>query len=171
MTNTPLADKAYKGFFIFCAKDVLKLFLSIIVMALISIFWGIIALCVYKVHRKNKTCTKVAKGLLKELKSSFGIHMMPKYTGKLSFKIEKDTSMNVNYEKGVFERLPFSYKGPDSLSEPKEVTVMYDFKNPKNYYIKEGYWGLVAVIIPTTFCFISIFLTVILIVGFYLQYI
>ena len=138
-------------------------------MVIISNVWGIIALCVYKVHCKNKTCTKVAKGLLKELKSHFGIHTMPKFTGELSFKTEKGESINVNYEKGVFERLPFSYNGPDSLSEPKEVTVIYDFKNPKNYYIKDGYWGLVAVIIPTTFCFIFIFLTVFLTVGFYLR--
>ncbi len=146
------------------------MFLLIIVMAIISIVWGNIALCAYKVHCMNKTCTKVAKGLLKELKCDFvGIHTMPKFTGKLSFKTEKGSNINVNYEKGVFERLPFSYKGPDSLSEPKEVTVMYDLKRPINYYIKEGYWGLVAVIIPTTFYFIFIFLTVFLNVGFYLQ--
>ena len=58
---------------------------------------GKYTLCAYKVHCKNKTCTKVAKGLLKELKCDFvGIHTMPKFTGKLSFKTEKGSNINVN---------------------------------------------------------------------------
>lgn len=85
---------------------------------------------------------------------------MSEFTGELSFETEKGESINVNYEKGVFERLPFSYKGPNSLFELKEVTVMYDLKDPTNYYIKDGYRGLLAVIIPAIYFFISIFLTV-----------
>ena len=116
------------------------MFLLIIVMAIISIVWGNIALCAYKVHCMNKTCTKVAKGLLKELKCDFvGIHTMPKFTGKLSFKTEKGSNINVNYEKGAFERLPFSYYFNNLFAYALFLAIY-------------TYWGLVAVIIPTTFC-------------------
>ena len=119
--------------------------LEIVISAIYFGFWAIVTLCNYKIYSMDKTCTIAAKGLFTDLKLVGGFRTHT-FTGKVSYKTEKGKIFSLNYKKGVFERLPVPYTG--LFAEPKEVTVMYDPKDPSHYYIKDGYWGKTAVILP-----------------------
>ena len=139
----------------------------IVFMAILSIFFAYLALCSYKIHIINKSCTKATEGLLTDLKYKGGLKTVA-LVGKLSYKTEKGKSFHVNYEKGRFDKLPIPFMGLNSLSKPIEVTVMYNPKCPGIYYIKDSGEGFGAVIILSIFSLIFLSLAGYLFVLSYL---